>query len=213
MKKVHLNSYRKVVLPADTIEEDGDSLLIKSGQKSFKVQLDRILYIEEDGLKVERPDVRSVMAPVLPVGFQSADSRPPVLGSAFSEAVQRNLSKPPAVVEPDREKVAVILQGALTGRYSVTVSANTANAPDTNEELVGEIFSSPDISPLLRTVRVVGFKKEPGQVTLDTKDREPVQTVNIPASLTSIISQVGALAAPSVRLPDIRKGPDEDTKE
>jgi hypothetical protein len=200
-----------MVILADAIEQDGDQYLIKSGRKSYKIPICKVAYIEEDGITqaVAQQPIFSADAPMPVVGRQD---RPPVLSKTLSEAIQRNMVAP---TQRDQEEsldapLSIIIEGDGVGRFHVYVDAASAASPDVNEKIVGQIFSSQDISLALKDLAVVGFSKAGDSVTLKTKRRPPPGKINMPAALTNMLGQVGGMMVPG-KLPNINEVPGEDT--
>lgn len=219
MKKIHLDTNRSMVIVADAIEQDGEVYLIKSGKKAYKIHASKVAYIEEDGLPSVGisldPPVGASAPPPLAVGLPGTP-RVPVLSKTLSEAIRRNTVPGPASFPAETEgsnntPISIALEGDGIGRFHIMVDEETAMSTEVNEKMVSEIFSSPDISLALKELAVVGFKKTGDIVTITTKTRAPVGKVNIPAALTNMISQVGGMVAPSVRLPDIKEDIDENS--
>jgi hypothetical protein len=213
MKRIHLDTRRSMVILADAIEQDGDQYLIKSGRKSYKIPACKVAYIEEDGLATlptTYPPGPSTEAPLPVLGRQD---RPPVLSKTLSEAIQRNMATPATLRDQEESldvPLSITLEGDGVGKFHVYVDAASAASSDVNEKIVGQIFSSQDISLALKDLAVVGFSKAGDSVILKTKKRPPPGKINMPAALTNMLGQVGGMMVPG-KLPNINEVPGEDT--
>jgi hypothetical protein len=221
MKKIVLDTKRNQVLLADEVRQDGDVLVAVCGGRLRSIQLDKVAYIEDvaDTADVPRPRLRHESEPApeqyaekvpLPAPMLGAASQQIKLPTTFAQAVEKRLrdAPPPDPVDdaPPQDadaRVVVELTGSTSGTYDVFTDSASLAAEHVKERLVSDIFSNAALKESLRSHNVVGITKAGNLVTLDCRQKPPVQPPAVSASVASLVNNIVGLVTPSVKLPDL----------
>lgn len=219
MKKIVLDTKRNQVLLADEVRQDGDVLVAICGGRLRSIQLDKVAYIEDIADTADAPRTRlkheSELAPEqekapLPAPMLGTASQQIKLPTAFAQAVEKRLrdAPPPDPIDdaPPQDadaRVVVELTGSASGTYDVFTDGASLAAEHVKERLVADIFSNAALKESLRSHNVVGITKTGNLVTLDCRQKPPVQPPAVSASVASLVNNIVGLVTPSVKLPDL----------
>jgi hypothetical protein len=226
MKKIVLDTKRNQVFFAEEIRQDGDSVVAVCGSKLRTIQLDKIAYIEDLG---DEPVTREIEPQDEDTAVTKSAAPQPVVGAApqhiklpssFAQAVEKRLrDAPPPEPFDDHpsvdatSRVTVELVGSASGAYDVLTDADSLAAEHVKERLVSDIFSNAVLKDSLRSHNVVGITKSGNTVTLDCRQKPPIQPPAVSASVASLVNNIVGLVTPSVKLPDLPlQVPNEDNQ-
>lgn len=226
MKKIVLDTKRNQVFFAEDTRQDGDVLIATCDGKTRIIQLDKIAYVEELG---DSLPTKKLTVPVEEPAATTPEPPAPVVGTApqhiklpnsFAQAVERRLRDAPPPDPFDDSppvdasaRVVVELVGSASGTYDILTDADSLAAEHVRERLVSDIFSNSALKDSLRSHNVVGITKSGNLVTLDCRQKPPIQPPAVSASVASLVNNIVGLVTPSVKLPDLPlQAPNEDTQ-
>ena len=226
MKKIVLDTKRNQVFFAEEVRHDGDSIVAVCGNKLRTIQLDKIAYIEDLG---DEPVTRKTLSQDEDAASIKSAAPQPIVGAApqqvklpssFAQAVEKRLRDAPLPDIFDDQppadaisRVAVELVGSASGTYDILTDADSLAAEHVKERLVSDIFSNAALKDSLRSHNVVGITKSGNLVTLDCRQKPPIQPPAVSASVASLVNNIVGLVTPSVKLPDLPlQAPNEDNQ-